>query len=149
MELKPAPPKFLVPFAEKSSRENEDSDLISLWAHLLATASSDYHSRYATYVEILSEIGSDDAKLLSAIWKSTKKKDLTKREIVFNAYLPHTPEQTWHGKTLISLDEFDRHNFLIAVGSYGEKIGDMSLNSHAPRRDQKGGGPRAAPFFCS
>ncbi|WP_315765239.1 MULTISPECIES: Abi-alpha family protein [unclassified Bradyrhizobium] len=58
------PNKFLVPFLEKASTEEVDSELVERWADLLLTASSKYESRYLLYTSILAHLGPEDAAFL-------------------------------------------------------------------------------------
>jgi hypothetical protein len=67
-QSQPLPNKFLVPFLEAASLEESDSDiLIERWADLLAACSLDPKSAHPRFVQILSEMTSDDAKLLRRI----------------------------------------------------------------------------------
>lgn len=65
--INPLPNKFLVPFLEKASLEELDSVLIDRWADLLASCSADPQSAHPRFVQILSELGADDAQLLNRI----------------------------------------------------------------------------------
>lgn len=67
IEIKPTPPKFLLPFIEKASLEDDD-ELKKKWAKLLVAASSEYNPFHIVYAEILSQIGRDEAKLLKQIY---------------------------------------------------------------------------------
>lgn len=64
-----APPlKFLVPFFEKASlEEEEDADLLEMWANLLASAGSHYQDRMMRFTSILSEMGSAQVRLFDSI----------------------------------------------------------------------------------
>jgi len=61
---KEVPLKFLVPFLEKASLENEESPHIDVWARLLLAASQDYDVRFNYYTDILGKIGPEQARLL-------------------------------------------------------------------------------------
>ena len=69
-EIQPPPPKFLIEFADKASRDDAESELIEMWANLLAEASSDYDPALNTYIQILAEIGPDQARLLKRLAKN-------------------------------------------------------------------------------
>jgi hypothetical protein len=56
----PIPNKFLVPFLEKASLEDEDSEIMKMWSELLVSAVSSYDPVYLRIIEILSQIGSGD-----------------------------------------------------------------------------------------
>jgi len=63
-----APPlKFLIPFLEKSSAENSDHAIMEMWAQLLASSSKNFRGTHLTFIQILSEISSDEAKFLNEI----------------------------------------------------------------------------------
>ncbi len=59
--------KFLIPFMEKASIEENDSELIDTWAKLLTTASQDYESSLVRYVSVLAELSSREVKFLHRI----------------------------------------------------------------------------------
>jgi hypothetical protein len=63
----PVPTKFLIPFLEKASLEDTDGFLIDRWADLLASSSMDPESAHPRFVQILSELGGAEAKLLREI----------------------------------------------------------------------------------
>lgn len=60
--------KFLVPFLEKASLEDGQSELIDKWANLLATASEGDSNEYTWCISLLSEITPEDASLLDAMY---------------------------------------------------------------------------------
>ena len=64
-QLLPVPPKMLVPFLEKASLEIDDEELKERWASLLLAASTAYESLLLSFVDILSRISSQEAKLLA------------------------------------------------------------------------------------
>lgn len=63
----PIPSKFLIPFLEKSSLEEEGSPLVERWADLLASSASNPSTAHPRLVAILSEITGDQALLLQKI----------------------------------------------------------------------------------
>ena len=63
----PPPNKFLVPFLEKASTEDMESDLVDKWAELLVSAASEYETSFIRFSSILSELGSREAKMLERI----------------------------------------------------------------------------------
>lgn len=65
IEPNPVPIKFLVPFLEKCSLEEETSELGEYWAHLLAKAATFPEAKNSLYVHILAEISAGEARLLS------------------------------------------------------------------------------------
>jgi hypothetical protein len=62
-----APLKFIAPWAEAVSLEEENSELNSMWEHLLANASTAYEGRYNGYIDILKRMSSDEARLLNEL----------------------------------------------------------------------------------
>lgn len=71
-QLLPVPPKMLVPFLEKASLEIDDEELKERWASLLLAASTAYESLLLSFVDILSRISSQEAKLLEEVYDGTK-----------------------------------------------------------------------------
>lgn len=66
--IEPPPLKFLVPFVESASLEDEaDEVMTDLWAKLLADASSDYDIKQVHFIRILREISGREARLLHAM----------------------------------------------------------------------------------
>ncbi len=63
----PVPIKFLIPFLEKASLEDKDGFLIDRWADLLASSSLHPENAHPRFVQILSELTGDEAKLLREI----------------------------------------------------------------------------------
>jgi len=74
IEIKPTPPKFLLPFIEKASLE-DDTELQKKWAKLLVAAGKEYDVSYIDYSEILAKIGIKEAQLLKEIYLSQKEMD--------------------------------------------------------------------------
>lgn len=74
----PLPTKFLIPFLEKASLEDGDNFLIDRWADLLVSSSTQPESAHPRFVQILSEIGAAEAKLLRniALHKADNVRDL-------------------------------------------------------------------------
>lgn len=68
-ERRPLSLKFLVPLIEKASTEDIDSELISWWASLLASAVAG-GGRHPIFVEMMGRITSDEAQFLENLWKS-------------------------------------------------------------------------------
>ncbi len=69
---KSVPNKFLVPFLEKASLEDDQSELVERWANLLATASSGTASDYNWCISILSDMTPGDASLLDSMYAHSK-----------------------------------------------------------------------------
>lgn len=63
-EHHPLPNKFLIPFMEKASLENIGSELIDRWADLLAGGSSEPNKAHPRFVQILSELTSNEVNVL-------------------------------------------------------------------------------------
>lgn len=64
---KEVPVKFIVPFLEKASLEDESDPLIERWASLLANASGKVEFSKSVYIDILSKISNEEASLLDEI----------------------------------------------------------------------------------
>jgi hypothetical protein len=74
-DVHPIPNKFLIPFLEKASLEDPESQLCDLWANLLVEATKSFDPKLGVYVDILSRIGPKDARLLREICFASKYKD--------------------------------------------------------------------------
>ncbi|MEK9671301.1 MAG: hypothetical protein VW268_02200 [Rhodospirillaceae bacterium] len=74
MQIQPTqvPVKFLVPFLEGCSLEDEDSPLSDLWAALPARASGAFDPSIAAYISILKQLGPDKAHILQSLWGHLK-----------------------------------------------------------------------------
>lgn len=65
-----APPlKFLVPFYEKASLEEEDSELHEMWSELLVSTSIEFHSENIIFADILSRLSKREADILLSLSK--------------------------------------------------------------------------------
>src|SRR5215204_5557960 len=64
LPINEVPLKFLIPFMEKSSLEEEDSELTEQWATLLAMTSANPARARPIFVEILSRLSGIEADLL-------------------------------------------------------------------------------------
>jgi hypothetical protein len=67
IELKPPSTKFLVPFLEQASLEDQDTELHSRWAALLLSASTNYEARHLTFIDLLSRMSSQELALLEDV----------------------------------------------------------------------------------
>lgn len=74
------PLKFLVPFMEKASCEDLESELIEMWARLLARASTDYDSSLITFSDIISRLGPQEAEVLITIAGEVKRQSHSKTQ---------------------------------------------------------------------
>lgn len=83
IEIKPTPPKFLLPFIEKASLE-DDIDLQKKWAKLLVEAGKEYNSVYIQYANILSQISGEEAKVLKDIYDIQKVKKGVNTEKIYS-----------------------------------------------------------------
>lgn len=63
----PVPNKFMVPFLEKASCEDIESELLDLWAALLANASKAYVPSSVAFVQMLAELGTAEISFLNNI----------------------------------------------------------------------------------
>jgi abortive infection alpha-like protein len=64
------PIKFLVPFFEKASLQDDEEPLSEMWSALLAKARDSYQDRYVSYVDILNALSPTEAAILSTMWSS-------------------------------------------------------------------------------
>jgi len=69
ISVKEVPLKFLVPFLEKSSLEEENSYLVDTWAKLLVTAAQEYNSKHVFYTNLLANLGPEEVKTLEIMHK--------------------------------------------------------------------------------
>ncbi len=86
IEPKQVPVKFLVPFMEKCSLEDEESELVDLWAKLLVSAFDDFGSKHIVFVDILSQIGPSEAKTLRHMWERESKHGYDRLETLLDIY---------------------------------------------------------------
>lgn len=64
----PIPNKFLVPFMEKASLEDLDNtEIVDVWATLLASASAQFDEQMVRFVSVLAEMGPRQAKFLDLL----------------------------------------------------------------------------------
>lgn len=75
LTLKAPPLKFLLPFFEKASIE-EDSELVEAWTALLVSAGSQFNSEQIIFSDILSKISSREALILSDMWNRSKSRTI-------------------------------------------------------------------------
>ncbi|GAA6136498.1 hypothetical protein NBRC116583_02450 [Arenicella sp. 4NH20-0111] len=150
------PTKFLKEWALKSSLE-EDEDMIEKWAHLLLSASVDYDSRDSIHTSLLSNLGTEEANILSKIWEASSKKrsleflqraggsafDISFWEILKGESIPkeHLPFESLSDED-VDLLGTKIFNELIATGLYPETVGvysnDKRLTWHAWSPDHPG-----------
>jgi hypothetical protein len=65
--LKPIQNKFLVPFLEKASLEDEKSSLIDMWAGLLVSAAEGGSSQHVHFVSIISQLSQKQGELFAEL----------------------------------------------------------------------------------
>ena len=65
--IRPIGNKFLIPFLEKASLEDPQSELVDKWANLLATAAHGDASEYTWCISLLSELAPSDFGLLDGM----------------------------------------------------------------------------------
>ena len=71
LKLTAPPLKFLVPFYEKASIEDEnETQLTEMWANLLVSAGSRYSATQLRYSSILAELSGEQATILDAVVKN-------------------------------------------------------------------------------
>jgi hypothetical protein len=67
LKVEEVPLKFLIPFLEKSSLEEEDSPLLERWAILLSSSANDPSKAMAIYTDILSRLSPEDVRALDLV----------------------------------------------------------------------------------
>jgi hypothetical protein len=72
IDINPVSMKLLVPFLEKASTEDTDAEMHDRWAALLLSASQEFHARHLTFLDILSRLSSEEAKILERVGFSYK-----------------------------------------------------------------------------
>jgi hypothetical protein len=87
--IKPIPNKFLVPFMERASLEEEDSILIDWWANLLRSAAQDETTRNPIFIDILGKMTPRDAIFLERVWAGS-----THHEMAIATSLHHRLESS-------------------------------------------------------
>jgi len=70
IEPREVPTRFIVPFLENCSIEEEESDMSERWSRLLLNAVDSYDSRYERYCKILANISSEEADILRKLWET-------------------------------------------------------------------------------
>jgi hypothetical protein len=70
------PLKFLVPFVEQASLQDEDGQISEMWSKLLANARDSYDDRYVTFLGILNSLGPGEAVILKEMWRTVDSRDL-------------------------------------------------------------------------
>lgn len=77
------PLKFLVPFIENSSLEDDaDETMREMWAKLLVSSSTEYKSEKSRFIRILNELSPQEAKLINYICDNPDKKQTLNYEDV-------------------------------------------------------------------
>jgi hypothetical protein len=66
------PVKFLVPFLEKASLEDLDSELIDTWSRLLSSAATNFDPHMVRFCSIPSEISGTEVRFLNLLCRKTK-----------------------------------------------------------------------------
>jgi hypothetical protein len=107
LSRKVIPIRFLVPFLEKASLQDTESDIAEMWSALLARAQDEYEDRYISYIEILNRLSSTESHMLNNMWK-------TANDSIFSAWSIGAPmehlvgHQMEHSPILGSSISFDR-----------------------------------------
>jgi hypothetical protein len=95
--------KFLVPFLEASSLEEEDGELIKKWAALLVSAAEDRNSSFNWCIRILGEIDGRHAKLLESIYdhsRTDRHSDMYTRTLAEREFTQETESLDSNGRDL-------------------------------------------------
>ena len=70
IEAHEVPLKFLVPFLEKASLEQENSELTHAWANLLVAAADEYDVVYQAYSNVLSQLGPAEVGIVKEFFEA-------------------------------------------------------------------------------
>ena len=76
--IQPVPPKFLVPFLEKASLDDADSELVDLWANLLLSAAENYEPHYPFFINLISQLSGREAVLFQKLIRTKSARDVDK-----------------------------------------------------------------------
>jgi hypothetical protein len=92
---KPVPLKFMVPFLEKASLEEPESELVDLWANLLVSAAEDYNPHFIHFANIMSQISGRQAQLFSDVIGTDQAKTLEESLVdrLSSHFLPNFMEE--------------------------------------------------------
>lgn len=71
IELKPIPPKMAMPLIEEMSLEHE-SEMYEMWARLLVSSANNFNPIQQQYINVLSNINGEQAKLLEKVYNKQK-----------------------------------------------------------------------------
>jgi hypothetical protein len=72
MTVTPVPTKFLVPFLERASLEDETSELCDRWSDLLVSAATEYDPSMIRFSAVLAEIGPGEVNLLNRLARKAR-----------------------------------------------------------------------------
>ena len=98
ISAKPIPPKGAIPLFDKLSLEYEE-DMYDVWAKLLVEAATEYNPIQLQYADILSKIGSNEAKLLKEVYQKQKQQGGSLLEI---GYIQSQGNELVKGHKLLS-----------------------------------------------
>lgn len=73
------PIKLLIPLLEEGSKEDEESEMLEIWAKLLANSDIEYNSLDLIAVDLLSKITSSEAKILDILGTTKSWRDFPDR----------------------------------------------------------------------
>jgi hypothetical protein len=76
--IKSIPNKFIMPFLEKASWEQPESELINTWANLLASAATAFDPHMVRFISVLAEMGPDEVRFIHRLCRECRsRKPLT------------------------------------------------------------------------
>jgi hypothetical protein len=99
------PIRFLVPFLEKASLQDEDQ-LSEMWSGLLAKARDEYKDRFIGYIDILNTLSPGEVQVLNAMWDGVDEEIFSAWEI--GAPMAHLDRHLDFSSTRGSVLTFDR-----------------------------------------
>lgn len=124
IEIQALPNKFLLPFVEKASYEDVNSEMTDRWASLLVSGSENPDEAHPAFTDILSQIGPREAKLLRNIWISNKKKQVNQLETLWQIHAQKNDASAVH--FLSFLGEPPKNSFLVHAETFQGEFPDYA-----------------------
>ena len=90
-KVTPLPNKFLMPFLEKASLEDQNGEPTTLWSQLLVSAASKYDPVHLRIIEILSQMGPNEARYLKQLLHGSR----SKKALTFAEDTPYFFSSLW------------------------------------------------------
>ena len=145
LDLQPPPLRFLIPYLEHASlQEEQDKELNELWTNLILSSAMEYKSEHNLFTRILSELSPQEASAFQYITKSPGSEP-------YNGFVFCSVEDSWNDSYLYiqirdllaqyskqniqNIDYADFHDkFLARAQSPGSIIYHFSVGSGEPNK---------------